>query len=168
MPKFDVREHCTPGQIVFFAPHPGYGVYQPMLVTMVGDESLTGLVFSNNAAQPRDGVRHETDDLWLDTVRASNLIADNDAGCFVLHPDTVALNEAIERIAALEEKILSVGTAPVKVGKKGRALPPPPEPVVEPTRSFREPDASTAPELTEEEREQRRKALDIAMGRTSE
>ena len=165
MPLFDVKANVIAGQFVLFAPHPGYEQYQPMLVTMVGDESLTGLVFTNNSAQPRDGVRHETDEIWQDTVRASNLIADNDAGSFVLHPDTIALNEALARLAALEERMLDSGDKPVSVGKKKREVPAPAPLVVEPTKSFREPTASTAPELTPEEKESRRKALDIAMGR---
>lgn len=165
MPRFDIRENVSPGQFVYYAPHPGYGSYLPMLVLLVGDESITGLVYSTHSGKLYDGVRHETDDLWLDTVRASNLIADGDAGCFVLHPDTVALNDALARIAALEERTFNSGEKPVAVGKKKRELPPIAPPLVEPTKSFREPNAESAPELTADEKESRRKALAIAMGR---
>ena len=165
MPRFDIQQNVTPGQFVYYAPHPGYGSYLPMLVLLVGNESISGLVYSTHSGKYYDGVRHETDDIWLDTVRASNLISDGDSGCFVLHPDTVALNEALQRITALEERMLDEGKKPVKVGKKERELPPPVAPVVEPTKSFREPTAESAPELTPEEKESRRKALAIAMGR---
>lgn len=169
--SFNVQENVTVGDIVFFAPHPGYGRYQAALVVFVGNDAIEVVVYSYNGAQAsaehRSGVRHESDPIWQDMQRSQSLIEDDDSGCFVLHPNTVALQSILGRLDDLEDGDRAPESAatggglairPPKKKKGQRDLPPALTPPVDPNKSFREP-GPEAPPLTEEQRAARLAAL---------
>lgn len=170
--SFDVQENVTVGDIVYFAPHPGYGRYQAALVVFVGNEAIEVVVYSYNgqqaSAEHRSGVRHESDPIWQDVQRSQSMIEDDDSGCFVLHPNTIALQSILARLEDLEDGEAparssdrpSAGGLAIKPSKKKgkRDLPPALTPPADPTKSFREP-GPDAPPLSEEQRAARLAAL---------
>lgn len=168
---FDVQENVAVGDIVAFKAQPGDPKTSPGLVVFVGNESLEVLVFSYNGngikPEHRSGVRHVSDPIWLDPQRSSNLIEDDDSGCFDLGPQALKIKELTEQLdsarlgAALADKPKNKEVFDVAPAKKAKAAQP------APNLSFREPTKETAPELTEEQKAERLQALARNAGENS-
>lgn len=165
MSSFDFDNDVGLGDIVMWSAHKGDRRTVPALVVSKGNDSLECLAFAYNgsggtAAKHVSCVRHESDPIWNDASRIGDLISEGEIGCFVLHPDKVLLKQLSEgpRAAVAEQSENGmVFSAQKRKSSKGEKS----APVID--QSFREPDAGSAPELTEEQKKLRSEALKSAL-----